>query len=69
MFEQGETTKIISINILPRDDTEMRDESFGLQLSNITPEGAKLSKKAFQIVHIVTDIEGKKKAEALAQLL
>jgi len=43
----------------------MRDESFGLQLSNITPDGAKLSKKAFQIVNIITDVEGKKKAEAL----
>lgn len=47
----------------------MRDESFGLQLSNITPDGAKLSKKAFQIVNIITDVEGKKKAEALQQLL
>lgn len=38
-------------------------------MSNITPAGAKLSKKAFQIISIVTDVEGKKKAEALAQLL
>ena len=33
------------------------------------PAGAKLSKKNFQIVNIVTDVETKKKQEALAQLL
>jgi hypothetical protein len=38
-------------------------------LSNITPGGAKLSKKNFHLVNIVTDAESKKKAEALAQLL
>lgn len=54
---------------MPRDDLETRDESFGIQLSNITPDGAKLSKKSFQLVNIVTDIEGKKKAEALTQML
>ncbi len=47
----------------------MRDESFGIQLSNISPAGAKLSKKSFHIVNIVTDIESKKKAEAYQQLL
>lgn len=50
-------------------DVEARDESFGIQLSNVTPAGAKLSKKSFIIVNIVTDVEGKKKQEALAQLL
>ena len=40
-----------------------------MQLSNSTPEGCKLSKKSFILVNIVTDVEGKKKAEALAQLL
>jgi solute carrier family 8 (sodium/calcium exchanger) len=40
-----------------------------LQLSNITPAGAKLSKKSFQLINIITDMEGKKKAEALQQLL
>ena len=38
-------------------------------MSNIKPAGAKLSKKSFQIVNIVTDAESKKKQEALAQLL
>jgi len=38
-------------------------------LSDITPAGAKLSKKSFHLVNIVTDAESKKKAEALAQLL
>ena len=69
LFEQGETTKTITIEILVREDVDMRDESFGLQLSNITPAGAKLSKKSFQIVNIVTDVESKKKHEALQQLL
>ena len=68
VFEQGETSKTISVKILQR-DVEVRDESFGMQLSDITPAGAKLSKKSFMIVNIVTDVEGKKKQEALAQLL
>lgn len=67
-FAQGETTATITVPIL-QTKAEQRDESFGIQLSNITPLGAKLSKKSFQIVNIVTDVEGKKKQEALAQLL
>lgn len=35
----------------------------------MTPDGAKLSKKNFNLVNIVTDAESKKKQEALAQLL
>jgi len=69
VFEAQETVKTISITILERTEQEIRDESFGIQLANITPAGAKLSKKAFQRVNIVTDIEGKKKSEALKQLL
>lgn len=42
----------------------MRDESFGIKLSSVKPDGAKLSKKSFHIVNIVTDVESKKKAEA-----
>jgi len=38
-------------------------------MSNITPSGAKLSKKSFMIVNIVTDIESKKKNDLLNQLL
>lgn len=68
-FIQGETSKVIEIVILERKDEETRDESFGIQLSNIRPAGAKLSKKSFQIINIVTDAESKKKQEALAQLL
>jgi hypothetical protein len=55
------TEQIIRVPILPREDLETRDEGFGIQLSNVTPDGAKLTKKAFMIVNIVTDIEGKKK--------
>ncbi len=69
VFQQGETQQTINIKILDRPDQDVRDESFGIQLSNVTPQGAKLSKKAFQIVNIVTDVESKKKAEAYAQLL
>jgi solute carrier family 8 (sodium/calcium exchanger) len=32
---------------LDREDTDERDESFGVKLSNIRPEGAKISKKSF----------------------
>lgn len=67
VFESMETEKTIQVPIIQHEDkSEIRDESFGIQLSNITPEGAKLSKKAFTIVSIITDIEGKKKQEALA---
>ena len=57
------------MRILERKEEEVRNESFGIQLSNCKPAGAKLSKKSFQIVNIVTDSESKKKQEALAQLL
>ena len=58
VFNHGETEKTINIEILQHEDeNEMRDESFGLQLSNCQPAGAKLSKKSFQIVNIVTDLE------------
>jgi len=43
-----------------------RDESFAVQLSNVTPDGAKLTKKSFMIVNIVTDVKKKKEQEALA---
>jgi len=35
----------------------------------VSPVGAKLSKKSLMIVNIVTDVESKKKQDALAQLL
>jgi len=63
------STAIIKIKIIQKDDDVTRDESLGIQLENITPAGAKLSKKSFQIISIVTDVAGKKKQEALAQLM
>ena len=57
------------MTIIHREDVEERDESFGIRLMKVTPAGAKLSKKSFQIINIITDKEGKKKAEALQQLL
>lgn len=69
VFQPNIIEERIRIPILPRDDLEQRDESFGLQLSSITPDGAKLSKKSFIMINIVTDIEGLKKAEALEQML
>lgn len=59
-FKHGETEKHISIPILPRTDLEVRDESFLVQLSNVTPAGAKLSKKSYMVVNIVTDAKAKK---------
>jgi len=43
-----------------------RDETFGVVLSNISPAGAKLSKKCNQVINIVTDSEAKRKQEAFA---
>jgi hypothetical protein len=68
-FEHGENVAHIEIDILPREDLEERDESFGLQLSNVWPDGAKLSKNSYKVINIITDVEGKKKTEALTQLL
>lgn len=64
-------SKEIKIRILQKEgeDGEERDEQFGIQLSNISPAGAKLSKNSYKVINIVTDVEGKKKEEALAQLL
>jgi hypothetical protein len=57
---------VIEIKILAREELEQRDESFGLQLFNIVPQGAKLSKNSYKVINIVTDVAGKKKEEALA---
>lgn len=46
VFKKGETEKTIEIQITPKEDDVERDETFGIELSNITPEGAKLSKKS-----------------------
>lgn len=71
IFDNRETIKTISIPIIQKEgeENEHRNETFGLKLSNIHPEGAKLSKKNFLLVRIVTDIDSKKKQEALKQLL
>jgi len=70
-FENQETEKIVKIKIINSqgDADEYSDNAFGFQLSNVHPLGAKLSKKSFQIVNIVTDLEQKKKADAYAQLI
>lgn len=69
VFKQTEIEKTIIVPILQREDEDTRHETFGIQLSNVTPDGAKLSKKNFNLVNIVTDAESKKKQEALTQLL
>lgn len=46
-----------------------RSELFGVKIYDINPKGAKISKKDMLMVELVTDIETKKKAEALQQLL
>lgn len=45
-FAHQVTSAEIRIEILPRPD-EVRDESFGVKLSGITPPGAKLSRRDF----------------------
>jgi len=68
-FKHGETMKEIVIQILKKEGEETRDESFLVQLSNVTPAGAKLSKKSYMVINIVTDAKARKQQEALAQLL
>lgn len=71
IFSNQETEKSVKIKIINSqgDSDEYSDNAFGFQLSNVFPMGAKLSKKSFQIVNIVTDLEQKKKADAYAQLI
>lgn len=59
-FGPGETKKSVTVKIIPKDDDEPRDESFGFKLFNCHPEGAKLSKKAMVLVNIVTDLDKKR---------
>jgi hypothetical protein len=60
VFDDKETEAVIEITILQRECTE-RNESFGVKLISIQPEAAKLSKKDFIMVNIVTDAEAKKR--------
>lgn len=60
----------MNIKIIPREsEEEVRDESFGVRLYNINPDGAKLSKKAMVLVNIVTDLDKKRQQDAYTQLL
>lgn len=55
-FAHGEVQKTVKIELLEHaDSVEARDEMFLFELSNITPKGAKLSKKSKIIVHICPD--------------
>lgn len=51
VFENQETEKSVKIKILKTSDDgendEYSDNAFGFELSNVTPLGAKLSKKSF----------------------
>lgn len=66
-FKSGENSNYIKVEILEKnlEGDEVRDEVFGIRLSNMQPAGAKLSKRSFMLVNIVTDVESKKKQEAL----
>lgn len=47
-FLAGETEQVIQVKIIAHaDETEPRDETFGIKLTSITPEAAKLSKRNF----------------------
>jgi hypothetical protein len=54
------TEASFNIEIIERPEQEKRDETFGIKLSNVTPAGAKLSKKNFHYIDIVTDLSSKK---------
>ena len=51
------------------EEDENSEHAFGFELMNPWPAGAKLSKKCFQLINIVTDKEAKKKNEAMQKLL
>lgn len=66
-FEDKETSASIHVKILEKDGD--RNESFGIKLLSVEPEAAKLSKKDFIMVNIVTDAEAKKRQEFYASLI
>lgn len=68
-FENTMTEASFTIEIIDRPDMEQRDQTFGIRLSNVTPAGAKLSKKDCHYVDIVTDLSTKKQQDLLNQLL
>ena len=58
MFEPGQFVQEILIPILPRNDPlEERDELFAVQLYEVKPSEARLSKRDTQLVQIITDYE------------
>jgi solute carrier family 8 (sodium/calcium exchanger) len=67
-FKHGETEQVITVELLDNGQ-DVRDETFAVQLANIAPKGAKLSKKSLKLVNIITDQETKKKQEILDQIL
>jgi hypothetical protein len=58
-FKDKETEASIYVKILEKEGD--RNESFGIKLLSVEPEAAKLSKKDFIMVNIVTDAEAKKR--------
>ena len=69
VFKPQEMSATIKIKIVKKPDDEVRDESFGIVLKSVTPEGAQLSKKSMAIVNIITDFDKKKREEMYTQLL
>ena len=67
-FKHGETEQTITVELLDNGQ-DVRDETFAVQLSNVAPRGAKLSKKSLKLINIITDQETKKKQEILDQIL
>jgi solute carrier family 8 (sodium/calcium exchanger) len=67
-FKHGETEQVITVELLDNGQ-DVRDETFAVQLSNVAPRGAKLSKKSLKLINIITDQETKKKQEILDQIL
>lgn len=59
-FKHGETEQLITVELLDNGQ-DVRDETFAVQLTNIAPKGAKLSKKSLKLINIITDQETKKK--------
>jgi len=72
-FEHNITEQVIKIEILQHaavegaDEDEIvdRDEVFGLQIYEATPDAVKISKKDTCVIELVTDADAKKQAEAL----
>jgi solute carrier family 8 (sodium/calcium exchanger) len=67
-FKHGETEQVITVELLDNGQ-DVRDETFAVQLANVAPRGAKLSKKSLKLINIITDQETKKKQEILDQIL